>query len=103
MSTCDLMKQAIQNKTSVAFWYRDHYRTLSPHTLGKKKGHYKVLSIETGGDSSGVLRPTNEENCRCMFLDDIARPVAHDDPRETATNHSRTQTCVGEVHYEVAY
>jgi len=26
-------------------------RILSPHTLGKKKGHYKVLSIQTGGDS----------------------------------------------------
>ena len=103
MSTYDLMKQAIQNKTSVACWYRDHYRILSPHTLGKKNGHYKVLSIQTGGDSSGGLRPTNEENWRCMFLEDIARPVAHDDPWETATNYSRTQTCVGEVHYEVAY
>ena len=103
MRTYDLMKQAIQTKTSVACSYRDHYRILSPHTLGKKKGHYKVLSIQTGGDSSDGLRPTNEENWRCMFLDDILRPVAHDDPWETATNHSRKQTCIDEVHYEVAY
>ena len=103
MTTYDLMNEAIKAKTSVECWYRGHYRILSPHTLGTKKGSLRVLSVQTGGSSSGGLRPTNEENWRCMFLDGITDADTHSDPWQTASNHSRKQPCIDEVHYEVSY
>lgn len=101
MNTYELMRQAIQNKTSVACWYKGHYRVLSPHILGTKNGRRKVLAVQTAGESGSGLRPTNEQNWRCMFLNDIESPQSHDDRWETASNRSRFQRCVDKIHYEV--
>ena len=104
MSAYSILRDAIQKKQNVAATYKDHYREMSPHTLGAKKGRQKALLYQFGGSSSSGLGPAGStENWRCVFVDELQNVKVIGGEWHSAPNHSRPQTCVDEIDVEVTF
>ena len=106
MNSYEIIRLAIRNKTSVSAFYDGHYRILSPHAIGATKtgARINVHSVQTGGSTSdGPIGPMLEGNWKCMHLDKLTNVAPHDDPWQTAGNHSVPSWCIHEKHYEVDY
>jgi hypothetical protein len=103
MSTYTLVRQAIINKQCVTCFYNGHLRKMTPHVIGTKNGKQQCLFYQYGGQSSSGLSADQSKNWRCIPIDKIEQLSINSDIFQTATNHSRTQTCVDTIDVEVAY
>ena len=83
----------------ISCMYQDRYREICAHTIGMKNGQEKVLSFQFGGESSKGLPDGGE--WRCMFIDQISDVQRLDGGWHTRDDHSRPQTCVDDVDFEV--
>lgn len=101
LATYDILAKAIQEKSLVTCSYQGHVREVCPHALGYKDGREKVLAFQWAGGSSKGLSPAGE--WRCMFVDELTGVGSKAGPWRTADNHSRKQSCIDEVTYEVAF
>lgn len=95
----DILYQAIQNKQSVEFYYKGHYRVFSPHVLGAKEGQLRVLGYQTGGTSSqGVVKG----DWRCIHLNQIQQLRTSTEPFQVGkSKRKRPQTCVDRIHISI--
>jgi len=104
MSAYSLIRQAILNKQVVVASYNGYRRQMCPHVLGMKNGREHALFYQfAGGSSSGLGPPGSRNNWRCVFVDELTDVQVVDGTWHTAPNHSRPQSCVGEIDVEVAY
>ncbi|MNE02403.1 hypothetical protein D3C80_948770 [compost metagenome] len=102
MNNYELIKYAIQNKKQVTAVYAGHYREMCPHALGTKNGKQQALFFQFGGESSkGKIDSTSPFNWRCLRLVDLEDVQIRDGEWYTADNHSKAQTCVDQIEYEV--
>jgi len=100
----EIVRDAIDHKKIVHAFYHRQERIMCPHTLGTKRGKYHALFYQFGGYSSSGLGPEgSSENWRCMFLENLTSVTSEEGQWHTAPNHTRSQTCVGDVHHEVGY
>jgi hypothetical protein len=100
-----LVRQAIQDRRSIVAVYQGHMRFMSPHVIGRKNSREQALFYQFGGTSSSKLEPLGSpSNWRCIPIG-LMTDLKVMDSTEWATgpNHSRPQTCVGEIDLEVTY
>lgn len=101
------VSQAVTTKRPLAVQYDGKpTRFLCPHVLGlNKKGEYQALCYQYAGYSSSGIEPDGSpSNWRCLPLHKITSIQFCDGGEwHTAPNHSRPQSCVKEVHIEVAF
>ena len=99
MATYDQIKASMETQKPISCIYQDRIREVCVHTIGTKNGQEKVLSFQFGGESSKGLPPGGE--WRCMFVDQISDVRIMEGDWHTRDDHSRPQTCVDEVDFEV--
>jgi hypothetical protein len=105
MNVYEIIRDAILNRKVITATYRGKTRIMCPHTLGTKNGRQQALFYQFAGESTTGLGPDGDpENWRCMFLVELSN-VASQATNEwhTAPNHSRPQTCVGQIDVEVTF
>jgi hypothetical protein len=68
-----LIWAAIANKQPISAVYKERYRLLCPHRLGRNRlGQPRVLCYQYGGESKTGLAPIGSpENWRCAFVNSI--------------------------------
>ncbi|MBL5922788.1 hypothetical protein I7V28_17050 [Lelliottia amnigena] len=102
MNTYELIKDAILNKKQITAVYDGYFREMCPHALGTKNGKQQALFFQFGGESSkGKIDSTSPFNWRCLRLVDLEDVRIRDGEWYTADNHSKAQTCVDQIDYEV--
>jgi len=101
----ELIRQAILEHKAIHAIYNGQYREMCPHVLGNKNGKPQALFYQFGGASnSRPIQPDGSpDNWRCIELSKLSNVTIHDTVWHTAPNHSRPQTCVGNVDVAVAY
>jgi|HubBroStandDraft_2_1064218.scaffolds.fasta_scaffold753400_1 hypothetical protein len=101
----DIVKNAILLRSPVSAIYDGRVRLLCPHVLGESgAGRLQALFYQFAGESSRGIEPDGSPaNWRCLALEKLhsVRPI--DGRWHTAPNHSRPQTCVRMIHWEVLY
>ena len=99
----DLIRQAILEKKIVHATYKQQHREMCPHALGTKNGKQQALFYQFGGESnSRPIEPDGSSaNWRCLEIAQLSNVRLFDDYWHTAPNHSRPQTCVGDIDVEV--
>lgn len=104
MDAYSLIRDAIVAKNSISGDYDGHYREMSPHVIGTKRGRAQALCYQYGGTSKSGLGPVGSgRNWRCVVIDKLSNVRTIKDVWETAPDHSRPQTCVDVIEAEVAY
>jgi hypothetical protein len=100
-----IIAEAIENRRIIEADYNGHRRSMCPHVLGiSRKGRYQCLLYQfAGGSSTGLSPPGSPDNWRCIPISELTCVEARDGEWHTASNHSRPQTCVRDVHVEVAW
>ena len=77
---------------------------MCPHVIGRKNGREQALFYQFGGETSqGPVVPGSDGNWRCIPIDGLEDVTVREGEWETASNHSRPQTCVDEIDLEVAF
>ena len=99
----DLLRDAIRTKRNVSATYRGRYREVSPHAIGYKDGVAHLIANQFGGESSTGLSPDPAENWRCMDVDLLANVMSIGGEWQTASNHSRPNTCIDDIVEEVVH
>ena len=91
-----LIWTAVANKQPISAIYKERYRLLCPHRLGRNRlGQPRVLCYQYGGDSESGLGPLGSaENWRCVVFEKLRRVELLNGSWKTAPNHSRPATCV---------
>lgn len=105
MTVYEIIRDAILNKKIITATYHQRVRVMCPHAIGTKNGRPQALFYQFAGDSSTGLGPDGDpSNWRCMFLSDLSEVSSQEAKGawHTAPNHSRPQTCVGQMDLEVA-
>jgi hypothetical protein len=92
---------AIQTKQLISAMYQGLIREMAPHALGTKNGKPQCLFFQFAGESKTGLPPGGM--WRCIPLDGLQIANVYAGPWHTGTDHSRPQTCVGEIAIEVAF
>jgi hypothetical protein len=104
MRNHDLIPQAIRNKQQIIATYNGHRREMCLHAIGRKNEKEQALFYQCGGTSSSGLNPSGSpDNWRCIPLRGLRNVQVVDGDWHTAPNHSRPQTCVGQIEAEVSY
>jgi hypothetical protein len=99
-----LIRQAIIDRDVVVATYHGYVREMCPHVVGTKNGRAQALLYQfAGGSSSGLGPDGSPDNWRCLFIDELSGVTTNKGPWHTAPNHSRPQTCVGQIDIEVAF
>jgi hypothetical protein len=103
VSVHDLILEAMQKRLVVVATYHGHRRYMSPHALGLKNGRQKALLYQfAGGSDSGLDPDGSPANWRCVFLDAMTNVALEEGAWHTAiSGHSRKQTCVDQVEFEI--
>jgi hypothetical protein len=102
----EIIKDAILAKRPVSAIYDGRIRHLCPHVLGVgKDGDYQALFYQFAGESnSRPIQPDGSAaNWRCLALDRLTDIRSIDGSWHTAPDHSRPQTCVKQICYEVSF
>lgn len=103
-ATYSLIRRAILMKQQVTAVYDGYVREMCPHVIGEKNGREQALFYQFAGDSSSGLGPAGDpSNWRCMPIAQLSEVAVKDGLWHTAPNHSRPQTCVGQIDVEVEY
>jgi hypothetical protein len=94
-----LLRTGVVNKRPIHAAYDGRDRWFCPHRLGRNhKGQLRVLCYQYAGQSSSGLHAADSPgNWRCIAVEKLSRVELLEDAWHTAPNHSRPQTCVGEV------
>jgi hypothetical protein len=97
------IRSAIVRRRPIAALYRGRKRLLCPHLLGwNRQRRLQVLCYQYGGDSETGLQPADPSgNWRCLAVENLDHVELLDAPWQTAENHSRPQTCAGDVELDV--
>jgi hypothetical protein len=96
----DLFLQAARNRSQIVCNYNGLRREICPHVVGwGLRGDEMALSYQFAGQSSKGLPPGGE--WRCLKLQDVRDVILRAGPWHTGNNHSRPQTCVKQVEFEV--
>ena len=104
MDAYTLIRDAIVAKNSISGDYDGHYREMSPHVIGTKKGRAQALCYQFGGTSSSGLGPAgSRKNWRCVVIDKLSNVRTIKGVWHTAPDHSQDQTCVDVIEAEVEY
>lgn len=75
---------------------------MCPHAIGYKNGKLHALFYQFGGQSSsGPIQPHSQNNWRCIDVTKLVDVEIKDGEWYTASNHSRTQSCVDQIDLEV--
>ncbi|MCK4905757.1 hypothetical protein KAS42_05935 [bacterium] len=102
MNIYDLLKQAILNKQQIVATYDGYHREMCPHALGIKEGLEKCLFYQFAGESSSrQIIQGSSDNWRCIFVSELTDVSIRDGEWHTASNHSRSQTCIDDIDVEV--
>ena len=97
-----MIRQAIINKEQVFATYNGYRREMTPHVIGTKNGKEQALFYQFGGDSSsGLGAAGSPSNWRCIPISGLSDVETREGEWHTAPNHSRPQTCVGNIDKEV--
>jgi hypothetical protein len=99
VTTYNLLRQAIINRSQVTCFYQARYRECCPHSIGTKRGVAHVLMFQFAGQSSRGL-PLGGE-WRCMDVAALSQVGVRNGPWHTNPNHSRPQTCIDVVDVDV--
>jgi hypothetical protein len=99
--TYDLFRQALEQKKQITCIYHGLPREICPHTLGHTDGRERALTFQFGGSSSSGLPAAGE--WRCMNLAEVKEAKIREGNWHSAPTHSKPQTCVKQVEYEVEY
>jgi hypothetical protein len=98
------IRQAVLQRKIVIAKYKEHVRHMCPHVLGWKNGKEHGLFYQFAGTSSSKsIVPGSQANWRCLDIEELEEVQILDGEWHTASNHSRTQTCVDEIDVEVVY
>lgn len=104
MDVYALIRQAILDKDIVVATYNGHFREMCPHVLGTKNGRRQCLFYQFAGTSSSGLGPDGSpDNWRCIPIGALRDVSVRKGDWHTAPNHSRPQTCVGQIDVQVTY
>ena len=104
MSNYEIVRDAIANKRLISAVYNGYQREPCPHVLGTKNGRQQGLFYQFDGQSSsGLKRDGSPDNWRCIPIETMENVEAYEGDWHTSTNHSRPQTCVGEIDAEVSF
>jgi hypothetical protein len=101
-----LIRQAILEKKAIYATYSGLHREMCPHVIGTKNGKPQALFYQYGGESSSrPIQPDGSpDNWRCIEIAKLSNvQIADVGIWHTAPDHSRPQTCVGDVDVAVAY
>jgi len=99
MSVYKQIRDSMESETPISCVYQDKYREVCAHSIGTKAGQEKVLTFQFAGESSKGLPEGGE--WRCMFVDQISDVQQIDGSWRTRDDHSRPQTCIDDVDFEV--
>ncbi len=95
-----MLLNAAKNLDQIVCDYHGHKREACPHVIGLgMRGEEIALVYQFGGSSSSGL-PANGE-WRCLRLQEVANLIVQKGPWHTGFNHSRPQSCVKQIEYEV--
>ena len=96
VNTYAIVREAIENRDSIAATYDGHYRELSPHAIGMKRGRRQAICYQySGTTSSGQLGPIgSEDNWRCIAIEKLEDIRVIKGVWHTAADHERPQTCL---------
>ncbi len=100
-STFDLFVAAVKERKQVTCTYQGYYREFCVHVVGWKHGKEQALVFQFAGESSKGLPPNGE--WRCFPLAGLSDVTLKAGAWHTGQGHSRPQTCVDEVHVEIAF
>ncbi len=94
-----LFRSAIAERKQVVCVYKEYYREVCPHVLGRKGGLPYVLVYQFGGRSSTGLPPGGE----WWWLDiwEVQDVRLRDGPWHTGQSHKQPESCVDRVAIEV--
>jgi hypothetical protein len=98
-TTYDLIRQAIVSKSQLICVYNGYIRECCPHVIGTTGGVVRVLTYQFGGESSHGL-PVGGE-WRCMDIVKMTRVQVRSGPWHTGMRHTRPQSCVKQVDFDV--
>ncbi len=96
----DTIKAAMKSKQQVICTYGGHSRELCVHTIGTSADKEMMLAYQFGGQSSSSFR-SDQDRWRCMEIAKVGNVSVRDGSWHTAANHSKSQTCVKDVDFEV--
>jgi hypothetical protein len=98
-----LVRAAIRGRRPIAAVYEGCKRLLCAHKLGwNKDGQLRVLCYQYAGESQSGLGPAGApENWRCLAIEKLSDVELLETPWQTATNHSRPQTCIEDIDIDV--
>lgn len=93
------IRASMDAQSPVLCVYKGLNREICVHAIGTKNGRQKVMAYQFGGESSKGLPEGGE--WRCLFVDDIESIVEIPGVWHTRDDHSRPNTCIDEVEFEV--
>lgn len=95
-----LLLAAAKNREQIICDYNGYRREACPHVVGLGlRGEEIALVYQFGGSSSSGLPPQGE--WRCLRLHDVTNLNVRSGQWYTGYNHSRPQTCVKQIEFEV--
>jgi hypothetical protein len=97
----EIVRQAIIDKRQIIADYNGCRREMCPHSIGTKNGRPQALFFQFAGDSNSGLPPDGE--WRCIPIDGLSNVIARNGAWHTGINHSRPQSCVGDIDEEVVF
>ena len=89
-----VLEQALLQRRPVRATYHGHNRVLSPHALGWKHGHAKVLAYQTDTTTNPV---DPHQRWRSMFIDQIEAAALTNDTWGTADNYTPDTNGIDEL------
>ncbi len=103
MANYDLIRQAIVTKQQIHATYDVYHREMCPHVLGTKNGADQCLFYQFGGQSKSGLSANPIQNWRCIPIARLTNVKLVSGAWQSASNHSRAQTCVDIIDVEVDF
>lgn len=97
MNAYAIVRAAIEARNSISATYDGHYREMSPHAIGMKRGRRQAICYQFGGTtSSGRLGPQGSaDNWRCIAIEKLEDVLVIEGVWHTPADHgSRPQTCL---------
>ena len=88
-----VLEQALLQRRPVRATYHGRDRLLSPHALGWKHGHAKVLAYQT--DTTNPVDP--HQQWRSMFIEQIEDAALTNDTWDTADNYTPNTNGIDEL------
>lgn len=94
------IKAAMKNRQQIVCVYQDYEREICPHCIGNNKnGEEQMLGFQFAGGSSKGLPEGGQ--WRCLEISKLSNVRARDGEWYTGNSHTRPQTCVKDVDFEV--